>query len=303
MSVDIAFITVNFNTCRLVADLVDFFSRTELPFSYCLVVVDNASSDGSREMLERMQSDRLIYLQTNQNLGYGRGMNCGLASVASRYACIMNTDLVLNRDALVALWEFFEESPHAGVASPLILGANGRQQGFVFHSGILSLYSDTVCKVRSKIWKRRVAQADAPVAVPGVLGAFFMVRRSLFSDGLFDEDFFFYYEDTELAHRYWRNDIPCYVLPHVSITHLGGQSTSVSGGKLFQESRRMYIRKVYGDRHAAVLERLDRFRLYLKYVKYLLLAGICPTEKIRSKQRFYARLTDNSPLKAQSSDD
>lgn len=290
MQVDVAFITVNYNTCALVEELIRFFKTVELPFSHCLVVVDNNSTDGSQAMLAQERWDGLRYIQTNENLGYGRGMNRGLQAVASRYACIMNTDLVLNQEALFALWSFFEARPEAGVASPVIMGSDHRVQGFLFLPGIWALYSQTISKMRSKSWKLRVEKATAPLAVPGVLGAFFMIRRNQFDNCLFDEDFFFYYEDSELAHRYWQRGIPCFVLPQVSITHLGGQSTSAEGGRLFQESRRIYLEKCYGPPHTVLLALLDRFRLRFKYCKYLVLNSVVKSSKIQSKYDFYARL-------------
>lgn len=293
MLVDVAFITVNYNTRALVEELIRFFKATTLPFSYRFVVVDNNSTDGSRELLEQEDWEPLLYLQTNENLGYGRGMNRGLAAIDCRYACIMNTDLILNQEALTALWHFFECSPAAGVAAPVILGADHRIQGFIFSPGILSLYSQLYAKVRIKQSKLRVLRAATPLQVPGVMGAFFMFRRSSFTNGLFDEDFFFYYEDTELAHRYWHAGIKCYVLPQVSIVHLGGQSTSAEGGRLFQVSRKLYILKTYGKFHASLLGVLDRLRLYGKFLKYYLLRLIFSTEKINSKYDFYARIIED----------
>lgn len=291
MNVDVAFITVNYNTRSLVADLIAFFRQAELPFSHCLVVVDNASTDGSQELLESAQGEGLLYIQAGENLGYGRGMNRGLAAIESRYACIMNTDLVLNRAALAALWDLFEARPQVGVASPLILGADGRQQGFVYHPGILSDYSPLVCKLRSKRWKQRVERSREPLQAPGVLGAFFMIRRTVFEGSrLFDPDFFFYYEDTELAHRLWAQGVVCCLLPRVSIVHLGGQSTSASGGLLFQRSRALYLCKVYGERHAALIGRFDRLRLHLKFWKYRLLKTVWATDAVRAKYAYYARL-------------
>ncbi len=293
MPVDISFITVNYNTRQLLEELLRFFHSTPLPFSFCLVVVDNGSNDGSCQMLEQFEGINLVSIQAGENLGYGRAINRGMAAVKSHYVCIMNTDIILNRESLVALWDFFEGTPSAGVASPVIMGNNHRIQGFIFHPGILSLYSHTIGKIRSKLWKVRIQRADSPVRVPGVLGAFFMIRRAAFSnDQLFDEDFFFYYEDTELAHRYWMKNIPCYVLPQVSIIHLGGQSTSAEGGKLFQQSRRIYIGKCHGDRHASCLQQLDRIRLWIKYFKYKLITRIFENKALRAKHDYYARLIE-----------
>lgn len=290
MLVDVAFITVNYNTRALVEELIRFFKATTLPFSYRFVVVDNNSTDGSRELLEQEDWEPLLYLQTNENLGYGRGMNRGLAAIDCRYACIMNTDLILNQAALIALWDFFENNPTAGVATPVIMGSDQRIQGFLFLPSLWSLYFPTISKLISKRWKLRVEKAVAPLAVPGVLGAFFMLRCAMFAAPLFDEDFFFYYEDSELAHRYWQQGVPCFVLPQVSIVHLGGQSTSAEGGRLFQHSRRLYIEKCYGPPHTVLLARLDRVRLKAKYYKYLVLQSLIKNNKVRSKYDFYARL-------------
>ncbi|MBP1628879.1 MAG: hypothetical protein H6Q00_3354 [Holophagaceae bacterium] len=244
-------------------------------------------------MLEQAQGERLVYIQTNQNLGYGRGMNRGLAAVPSRYACIMNTDLILNREALVALWNFFEARPEAGVASPIIRWKSGRMQGFLTLSpNPWPEYVQFLGRIRNQYWKRRLKRAKAPMKVAGVQGAFFMIRRSMFSDTLFDEEFFFYYEDTELAQRNWRNGIPCYALPGVSIIHIGGQSTSASGGVLFQKSRGIYLQKIYGPSHAQWIGRLDRLRIRWKAFKYGLLSRFSSKAKIRSKRDYYARLAN-----------
>lgn len=291
--VDISFITVNFNTAALVEQMMTFFRAVDLPFSFRLVIVDNGSADGSQNLLELAKDDFLVYLQTNRNLGYGRGMNLGLAAVPSRYACIMNTDVVLNREVLVGLWEFFEANSEVGVASPVILGSDQRIQGFLTLPGILSLYLESVAKVRSKIWKLRLKNAEKPLKVPGVMGAFFMIRRDSFSDKLFDEDFFFYYEDTELAHRYWKQGVPCYVLPQISIVHLGGRSTSAAGAILFQKSRRLFIEKTYGYPHSYWLAKLDHLRLSFKYFKYRLLSALLKAPGIASKYAYYAKLRES----------
>ena len=288
---DVAFVTVNYNTRPLVEDLISFFSRTELPFSHRLVVVDNASTDGSREMLERAEG--IVYLQAGENLGYGRGVNRGLRAVESRYVCVMNTDLVLNRESLTALWDLFEKNPEAGVASPVIRTSSGRQQGFVFfRPSAAALYFDLVCRLMSKYWKVRVDLSRAPFRAPGVLGAFFMMRRSLIEgDTLFDEDFFFYYEDTDLSHRLLERGIVCYILPRVSIVHLGGQSSSPdASGALFHSSRRRYVEKHFGRARMERTRFFDRLRLRAKHLKYALLACVVKTERIKAKREYYANL-------------
>lgn len=291
MQVDVAFITVNYNTCALVEELIRFFKAVELPFSYCLVVVDNNSTDGSQEMLQHEAWDGLRYIQTRENLGYGRGMNRGLQAVSSRYACIMNTDLILNQEALSALWSFLNSTPSAGVASPVILGSNQRIQSFIFNPGVVLLYLPWLGKMLSKLRKLQVHYSRKPVEVPGVMGAFFVIRRSCFkSESLFDEDFFFYFEDAELANRLFKQKILSYVLPQVSIIHTGGQSTSENGGRLFYESKQIYINKCHGADHLKAIKKLDNIRILFKFVKYLFLVRIVRSEKVSGKFMYYSRL-------------
>lgn len=288
--VDIAFITVNYNTKKLVEDLIIFFKTTSLPFSYTLVVVDNNSTDGSKEMLEAENWESLLYIQANKNLGYGRGMNRGLQAIQSKYACIMNTDLVLNMDALTKLWNLFENKPDAGVASPIILGSDNRIQGFLYLPGVLPMYFETLAKIRSKLWKLKVQKGKSPFKVPGVMGAFFMIRRSMFTDTLFDEDFFFYYEDTELAHRYYNQSIACYVLTDTSITHLGGASTSINSRKMFYKSQDIYLNKCLSFPHNILLKKLSFARLKSKFYKYKLLSLFTKNSNISEKLHYYSCL-------------
>ena len=95
MPVDIAFITVNYNTVEHVKRLADFFRDLAVPFTFSFTVVDNDSQDGSQEFLHSRAD--IHYLQAGENLGYGRAMNRGLASTDSKYVCVMNTDIVMNQ--------------------------------------------------------------------------------------------------------------------------------------------------------------------------------------------------------------
>jgi len=287
---DVAFVTVNYNTRPLVEDLLNFFSREDLPFSHTLVVVDNGSRDGSHELLNR-QAGSTVYIPAGKNLGYGRAVNRGIRAVESRYVCVLNTDVLLSTESLVTLWDFMEQSPQVGIASPRIANRDGSTQGFIFYKSPLSMIFNVMNTVRTSLLKRRLARSTAPMRVQGVLGAFFLIRRSLVPDaGLFDEDFFFYYEDTDLAHRMYDAGVICFALPSCSVIHLGGSSTSIEGSRMFYKSKGLYLRKHYGEGFARIVKLIDRFRLRAKYVKYCLLSLFLPTRRISEKKVFYAAM-------------
>ncbi|MBC8018215.1 MAG: glycosyltransferase family 2 protein [Verrucomicrobia bacterium] len=293
LPVDIAFITVNYNTRELLEALAAFFRSTPLPFSHSLVVVDNASSDGSHEYLAA-QTD-IVYIPAGENLGYGRAINRGIRATDSRYVCVLNTDVVLGGEALAKLWDFMETTPDAGVVAPRITNRDGSTQGFIFHKSPLSNVFHLVNKVRTSLLKMKLAHTSLPMRVHGVLGAFFLARRSLAPDGtLFDEDFFFYFEDTDLAHRLFEAGVNCYALPSCSVIHLGGSSTSLEGARLFFRSKNLYLKKHYGRLFADVIKTIDRFRLRMKFFKYTLLAFVSSSRRVAEKKSYYAAMRSAS---------
>jgi N-acetylglucosaminyl-diphospho-decaprenol L-rhamnosyltransferase len=284
--VDIAFITVNYNTLSWVKQLAEFFSSPRAPFTFSFCVVDNNSNDGSKEFLQSRPEIR--YIQTGENLGYGRAINRGVAATESKYVCVMNTDVVLNREALVTLWTFLEENRDVGVCAPRLTYADGRNQGMLCHPSLLPLYAHWFAKLLANSSKRMIARATEPVQVQGVMGAFFLIRRSVIpSPALFDEDFFFFHEDIALAHTLKRRGIRCFVVPGVSIIHTGGESRMDRLVVAFYESKYLYVRKFYGSFHARMVRFVDRARIFRKRVFYSLFGQLIPSERMKAKRRYY----------------
>ena len=296
MPVDIAFITVNYNTLECAKLLANFFGGLDAPFTFTFTVVDNNSTDGSQEFLQ--SRPEVKYLQTGENLGYGRGINRGVAATTGKYVCVTNTDVILNRDALITLWRFLEERPDAGVCAPRITYEDGRNQGMAFKASLFSNYANWFAKLLASYQKRRIARATTPLRVEGVMGAFFVVRRSVIPlPALFDEDFFFFYEDTALAHTLKNNGVQCFIVPGATIIHLGGKSGSANSISSFFESRNLYLKKFYGPLHARTVYLLDRVRILRKWSLYSLFARFTASERIKSKQRYYKLAWDTARLK------
>jgi N-acetylglucosaminyl-diphospho-decaprenol L-rhamnosyltransferase len=296
MPVDIAFITVNYNTLECVRQLNAFFSNLDVPFTFTFTVVDNNSTDGSQKFLQ--SRPEINYLQTGENIGYGRGINRGVAATTSNYVCVTNTDVILNRDALVNLWRFLEERSDVGVCAPRITYEDGRNQGMVFKASLFSNYANWYAKLLARYEKLRIARANAPLRVDGVMGAFFLIRRSVIPPpALFDEDFFFFYEDTALAHTLKNSGVPCFIVPSATIIHLGGKSRSVDSISSFYRSKFLYLHKFYGPLHAKAIYYMDRARILRKWSLYSLISRVSASERIKSKQRYYKLAWDTARLK------
>jgi N-acetylglucosaminyl-diphospho-decaprenol L-rhamnosyltransferase len=294
--VDIAFVTVNYNTLEYVKQLAGFFRSLDGPFTFSFTVVDNNSRDGSQEFLR--SHPEINYIQAGKNLGYGRAINRGVALTESKYICVTNTDVILNREALVALWRFMEEHPDASVCAPRLLYEDGRDQGMVFERSLFAHYAHWFAKLQARHIKTNLANATAPVQVDGVMGAFFLIRRSIISPpALFDEDFFFFYEDSALSHALANRGVPCFVLPKVTIIHIGGKSRSEASVSLFYKSKYLYLKKFYGSFHAGAICRIDRARILRKWLIYSMLFKLFPSEQMRRKQRHYFHARNASRLR------
>lgn len=292
MVVDVAFIIVNFNTKKLLKDLLSFFEASDMPFSYSVIVVDNASTDGSAEFLGERK--HITFILNNENEGYGKAINKGIKGADSRHICVLNTDLILDKDSLVALWDYMEKNIDVGVCAPVICYSNGRIQGFFFKFNIFILYSDLLKKIYSKLKKIYIAASRSPVKVDGVIGAFIFLRASIIDDkDLFDEDFFFYYEDTDLAHRLKDRNITAMVLPSCKIIHLGGQSSNSKDWKLFYQSKYLYIKKHYGIVHVKNIYIMDFLKAKIKSFIYRIMTLIYPTNRVKAKFNFYSELSKN----------
>jgi len=159
----------------------------------------------------------------------------------------------------------------------------------LFHHSLFSHYATWFAKALARYGKSKIANATAPLKVDGVTGAFFLIRRrSVFPlPTLFDEDFFFYHEDTSLAHALKNRGVSCYIIPDATIIHIGGKSSSAGSVSLFYKSKYLYLRKFYGPLHTRAICFLDRLRILRKLLFYSLLSLVVGSERIKTKQRHY----------------
>ena len=136
------------------------------------------------------------------------------------------------------------------------------------------------------------------VRVDGVMGAFFLIRRSvILPPALFDEDFFFFYEDTALAHTLKNRGVPCFIIPDATVIHIGGKSRSADSISFFYDSKYLYLKKFYGPFHARAVYLMDRARILRKWMFYSLFSLVTASERIKSKQRYYKIAWGNARLR------
>lgn len=222
-------------------------------------VVDNASSDGSAEMV-RQQFPQVHLIANSENLGYGRANNQALRQAQGEFALVLNSDIEVMPGALQALIDFMREHPEAQAAGGQLILPDGRIQPSC--SQRLTLWA-VFCEqtLLAKAFPRSRLfgsynltwwSYDSVREVEQVVGACLLLRRQ--ADGsfpLFDERYFMYAEDTELCHRIRRAGGRIYYVPHAKFKHhLGASSEQESIRaemvKAYNRSRILFFREVYG---------------------------------------------------------
>jgi N-acetylglucosaminyl-diphospho-decaprenol L-rhamnosyltransferase len=198
-----------------------------------IVVVDNASSDGSLEALAARDA-AVTLLPTGANLGYGRAANRGVARCAAEFVLVCNPDLVVGPEAVKVLLAELDTHPEVAAVGPRILDAAGAvyPSARAFPSyrdaaghALLGLF------LPDNAFSRRYRLAAADPAeereVDWVSGAFVMVRRVAFdSVGGFDEGYFMYVEDLDLCWRLAQAGWSVRYAPQASVVHLQGLSSA-----------------------------------------------------------------------------
>ena len=188
------------------------------PESYLLLVIDN--SDTQDYSLPAEASSAGVKLtRTGKNLGYGGGMNFGIREARRGGAdllFLLNNDVVFGQSCLAELRGFLRENPRAGLVAPLIVYDDDPGRIWSTGSGILG----PLGRSRDPFHNRRVREFPSPVRVDALTGCALMVRSEVFDRiGLFDENFFAYYEDVDLCRRAGLSGYQAYFYPHVTIRH------------------------------------------------------------------------------------
>jgi N-acetylglucosaminyl-diphospho-decaprenol L-rhamnosyltransferase len=246
---DLSIITVSYNTRALLekalASVFEGLARSDLEGE--VWVVDNASTDGSAQMVrERFPRVRLI--AHDQNVGFAAGNNLALralrrdAVLRSRHVLFLNPDTRVLGDALGEMVRFLDAHPRAGAAGARLLHADGTFQHSAFaFPGLAQILIDFFPihprLVESRLNGRypgRLYDARRPFSIDHPLGAAFMVRDTVLAqvDG-FDERFFMYCEEIDLARRIHATGAEIYCVPTAEIVHHVGQSTRQFRDEMF----------------------------------------------------------------------
>jgi N-acetylglucosaminyl-diphospho-decaprenol L-rhamnosyltransferase len=271
---DVATVIVNYRTASATIEAVESLRADLARFhDSVVVVVDNDSKDGSLAELQKAFAnsdwgDRVVVVPSGHNGGFGSGVNFGIRHVlrcfeAPRCFYVLNPDATIQPGALNRLMEFMSEHPDAGLLGSMVHNQGADiVGGFRFPSILGELETTAGLGLVSALLRNHALTLDAKESrrVDWVSGASMLFRNeALSAAGLFDEDFFLYFEEVDLARRVTQAGWNVYVVADAVVNHLAGLSTGFKDEarpmpRYWFESRRRYYVKHHGWAYAVACD-------------------------------------------------
>lgn len=260
LGLGVSIVIVNWNTrdrvIRLLRGLVGTpesprTSAVPPPLPIEVVVVDNNSSDGSVAAIRR-EFPEVKVLELTQNRGFAGGVNPGAAASTMPLLLLLNSDTETTADAVAATARYMEEHPEVGILGPQLLSVDLLPESSAWRDpslGWMVLEALGLNKVKSLNFERyRDRVVQAPTEVDCVCGAVLMVRRDLFEQlGGLDEDYFMYFEETDLCVRARQRGHLVHHAPVGTFTHDKGGTSRAVRLRTFLDFRRSQI--LYHKKH------------------------------------------------------
>jgi GT2 family glycosyltransferase len=233
----LSIVILSYNTKRLLKNCLLSLTKVADEVDFEVVIVDNASIDGSVEMVKRFinHNSGFKLLVNKINLGFARGNNCVRAVVKGKYILFLNSDTVVKKDTLKKTVEYLEKDKFLGALTCKILLPNGEfdkdtRRAFIDPwIGLTHLFLrlDRIfprSKLFAKYWYGYLPE-DKIHPVDVIQGAYFLVKKSILDKvSWFDDDYFLDGEDIDLCWKIKHAGYGIIYYPEVSIIHYKGSS-------------------------------------------------------------------------------
>lgn len=252
----VSIILVNYNAVALIRQCLRSIYEHTKEISFEIIVVDNASTDNSRQVVHSEFSG-VNLIESPLNLGFSRGNNLGASKAKGTYFLFLNTDTILFENSIRMLAEYLDAHPGVGAIGPKILFEDGYFQLSAGRlPGLAREFIDKIVYSLARKWRKVVCplleyRYKTTKEVGWLTGACMMVRRSIFSEvNGFDENIFMYFEDKDLCKRINVSGCQIIYYPLTSMIHLlAGSSGKIDSQKineLYRTSQLYYYRKHLG---------------------------------------------------------
>jgi GT2 family glycosyltransferase len=257
---EISIIIVTWNGKQFASECLDSLRIYQDDPKIEIIVVDNASSDGTPALVEQeFPWARLI--RSGANLGFSRANNIGMAASTGKYVCLVNSDVRVPPDCLPSMYAYMEANPNVGMLGPQMLCPNGQiGRSYLRFPTVWRGLCDAFALHRVFRGSRHLSGIMMPefdnsqtAEVDVLNGWFLMVRReALDKVGMLDEQFFMYGEDIDWSYRFYKAGWKRVYFSGARAFHYGGASSAVAPTRFYVEMKRANL-QLWKKHHGGLL--------------------------------------------------
>lgn len=259
---ELSVIIVNYNVKYFLENTIRSLKDTVKNIDYEIIIVDNASRDGSRDHILSKFSD-VKYIYNNSNLGFATANNQGLKISSGKFILILNPDTIVKENSVNLLVDYMKKNEKTGLVTCKIIGPEGTLDAschrsfptiwnsFCHLSGLGRLFHGSKLFASYNLLyleDDRIAEVDA------VSGSFMLLRREIIEEGIMmPEEYFMYGEDIDFCYQIKKSGYKIEYVPIAEIIHYRGQSSKKDKIKLrkyFFDSMKIFVKKNYTSKYS-----------------------------------------------------
>jgi GT2 family glycosyltransferase len=270
-------------------------------YSYEVILIDNASDDGTVEMLQQEFLSRpeiaakLTFIKNAENVGFGRGNNQGMRLATGDHLLLLNSDTKMASDNIQIMMDFIRSRPDIGIATCKLIKANGDLDwacrrtepdpwvSFYRLIGLQKLFPNNPRFAAYNILHKSI---DEETEVDACVGAYMLMPRQAYEKvGGFDEAFFMYGEDLDLCRRMRDAGYTIWYYPKTMSYHFKGQSSKKTPQRslhAFHDAMWIYYKKHYYKKYNALMNGLVYLGIWLRYY-WISFLNLFKAEKVVSR--------------------
>lgn len=287
-SPDLSVVVLNYNSGEYLAKCLSSIANSNLKeYSLETIIVDNASTDTSFELAQKIKLLNSKFVKSPGNIGFSAGNNFGLKHISNpRYVLFLNPDTIVEPNTFAGMIEFFDHHPQVDAATcNVILALTGKTQleshrdfptpltAFLHFSGISSTQYFMKHLDYSKL-----------VKINACVGAFIMLKKKVGDTiGWWNEKYFMYGEDLDMCYKLKINNFQLFFIPDYKITHYQGISSGLIKTKTkTAASRQTKVRSAKATTNAMkIFYQENLLKNYSRPIQILVLLGIYLLELYR----------------------
>jgi GT2 family glycosyltransferase len=275
---DLSILIVNYKTKKLTLECLNSIYDTNSDYKFEIIVIDNASNDGSVQAFEN-QFPTVKIISNNENVGFAKANNQGIKAAAGRYILLLNSDTVIGTHTIHTMIHFMDNNLKIGASGCKVILPDGSldkackrgfptpSASFYYAFGFSKLFPKNP---RFNQYQLGYLNPDQEYPIDCLVGAFMLVRRETIDQvGLLDEEFFMYGEDIDWCYRIKEAGWGIYYYPRTTITHYKGASSRKKPFKIIYEFHRamfLFHRKHYKHKYPLIVNALVYLGISLKFM-------------------------------------